>query len=192
VLKFEIINCDMPTATLIERSFLCRFSGLSKAAMSGFYLIPAYIEHLTTDRQSLLVEFHMRDLPSPNTARQEFMKWKVHWLDVADRKSISTISSTLTHSSVINCTSRFPNVSTILRVTLLAPVSSATVERANSALKFVKSDRRSTMGQERLNALLLLFVHRDIHVDVDEVFDFFAKKHPRRMRLQNPLSDKTD
>ena len=74
-------------------------------------------------------------------------------------------------------------------VTLLAPmiqaVSSATVERANS-------DRRSTMSQERLNALLLLFVHQDIHVDVDEVVDVFAKKHPRRIRLHNPLSDKTD
>ena len=32
------------------------------------------------------------------------------------------------------------------------------------------------MSQERLNALLLLFVHQDIHVDVDEVIDVFAKK----------------
>lgn len=170
----------------------CRFSGLSKAAMSGFYLIPAYVENLTTEEQQRLIEFHMRDLPSPNTARQEFLKWKVHWLAREDRRSVLTISATLKHPSVINCTSRFPNVSLILRVTLLAPVSSATVERANSALKFVKSDRRSTMGQERLNALLLLFVHQDVHVDVDEVVDVFAKKHPRRMRLQNPLSEKTD
>jgi len=45
------------------------------------------------------------------------------------------------------------------------------------------------MGQESLNALLLLFVHQDIHVDADEVVDVFANKHPRRMRLQNPLSE---
>jgi hypothetical protein len=169
------------------RSYWCRFSGLSKAAISGFYLIPAYVENLTTEEQKRLIKFHMRDLPSPNTARQEFMKWKVHWLNMADRRSVLTISATLKHFSIINCT-RFPNVTTILRVTLLAPVSSATVERANSALKFVKSDRRSTMGQERLNALVLLFVHQDIHVDADEVVDVFANKHPRRMRLQNPLS----
>ena len=56
-----------------------------------------------------------------------------------------------------------------MRITLLAPVSSATVERANSALKFVKSDRRASTGEDRLNALLLLFVHRDIAVDINEL-----------------------
>ena len=56
-----------------------------------------------------------------------------------------------------------------MRITLLAPVSSATVERANSALKFVKSDRRASTAEDRLNALLLLFVHRDIAVDINEL-----------------------
>jgi len=35
--------------------------------------------------------------------------------------------------------------------------------------------RVSVIGQERLNALLLLFVHHDIQVDVDEVVDVVAK-----------------
>jgi len=50
------------------------------------------------------------------------------------------------------------------------------------------------MGQERLNALLLLFVHQDIHVDADEVVDVFANEHPRRMRLTKIpcLSHNTD
>ena len=60
-----------------------------------------------------------------------------------------------------------------MRITLLAPVSSATVERANSALKFVKSDRRASTAEDRLNALLLLFVHRDIAVDINEVTDIY-------------------
>ena len=60
-----------------------------------------------------------------------------------------------------------------MRITLLAPVSSATVERANSALKFVNSDRRASTGEDRLNALLLLFVHRDIAVDINEVTDIY-------------------
>jgi len=38
------------------------------------------------------------------------------------------------------------------------------------------SDRHSTIGQEGLNALLLLFFHQDILVDVDEVVDVFVKK----------------
>ena len=55
------------------------------------------------------------------------------------------------------------------RITLLAPVSSVTVEKANSALKFVKNDRRTSTGEDRLNALILLFVHREIAVDINEV-----------------------
>jgi len=60
-------------------------------------------------------------------------------------------------------------------------MNSAIVERANSALKFVKRDwvvGAVCMGQERLNALLLLFVRQDIPVDADEVVDVFAIKHP--------------
>jgi len=63
-------------------------------------------------------------------------------MGVAERQRINDLSHAETLCIII-CTSRFPTVSTILRVTLLAPVGSATVERANSALKLVKSDRRS-------------------------------------------------
>ena len=46
----------------------------------------------------------------------------------------------------------------------VAPVTSATVERSNSSLRFVKSGFRSTMRENRLNALLLLFIHKDRHI----------------------------
>ena len=42
------------------------------------------------------------------------------------------------------------------------------------------------MGEERLNALMLLFIHKDIHIDIN---DLFANRHPRRMLLINPLGD---
>ena len=47
----------------------------------------------------------------------------------------------------------------------VAPVTSATVERSNSSLRFVKSRGfRSTMRENRLNALLLLFIHKDRNI----------------------------
>ena len=69
------------------------------------------------------------------------------------------------------------------------PVTSATVERANSALKHVKSAKRATMGEDRLNALVLLFIHKDIELDYDSIIDKYYRKKPRRMCLQNPLQD---
>ena len=46
----------------------------------------------------------------------------------------------------------YPNIATILHILSITPVTTSTTERANSALKFVKSDR-STMNQDRLNSL---------------------------------------
>ena len=43
------------------------------------------------------------------------------------------------------------------------------------------------MGNERLTGLTLLHIHRDIHNDIQEVFDEFARRHPRRMKLANIL-----
>ena len=45
------------------------------------------------------------------------------------------------------------------------------------------------MGESRLNALLMLFVHKDINVNVDRVLDLFATKKSRRMVLANSLAD---
>ena len=81
----------------------------------------------------------------------------------------------------------YPNIATILRLVLMLPVSAATVERAHSALKEIKTEKRSTTGSDRLSALILLHVHRDITLDLDHIIDSYARKHPRRMKLLSPL-----
>ena len=81
----------------------------------------------------------------------------------------------------------FPNVLQVLKLLLVTPVTTASVERANSALGFVKSDHRSTMSEGRLNALLRLYVHKDIQLDFEEVVTAYGHKHPRRMLLGRPL-----
>ena len=64
----------------------------------------------------------------------------------------------------------------------------ATVERGNSALKYVKTKMRSTMGQNRLNALILLYIHKDIGLNFVSILNAFASKRPRRMLLQKRLA----
>ena len=81
----------------------------------------------------------------------------------------------------------YHNTHTILRLLLIAPVTSATVERSNSSLRFVKNVYRSTMREERLNALLLLFIHKDIALDYAAIIDDYAKRNQRRMTFVNPL-----
>ena len=54
----------------------------------------------------------------------------------------------------------FPNIVRILSIILRTSSASTSVERASSALRYVKTDFRSTMSEDRFNALLLLYVHR--------------------------------
>ena len=73
-------------------------------------------------------------------------------------------------------------------VTGVGPVTSATVERSNSSLRLiVKSGFRSVTREDRLNALLLLFIHKDIALDYDAIIEDYAKCNQRRMTFINPL-----
>ena len=73
---------------------------------------------------------------------------------------------------------------------LIMPVSTAAVERSHSRLKIVKSKLQSIMGEGRLNALMLLCVHKDIKLDYEKIIDLYAKKYPHQMRFSNPLKEK--
>ena len=75
----------------------------------------------------------------------------------------------------------------MIRLVMLTPITTCTVERSNSSLRFVKTVYRSNMGQERLNALLLLFIYRDIELNYEKVVDIFGRRNNRRMLLINPL-----
>ena len=85
--------------------------------------------------------------------------------------------------------SLYPNIYTVISLVLVTPVTSATVERRNSSLRLIKNAYRSTMTEERLNALLMLFVHKDIPLNYEEVVNEYARRHARRLSFVNPLSD---
>ena len=63
-------------------------------------------------------------------------------------------------------------------------------KKANSALH-LRTVFQSIVGEERLNALSLVCIHRDIFLDYDKIIDIYASKYPRRMLLINPLSVET-
>ena len=85
--------------------------------------------------------------------------------------------------------SLFPNVHTILLMLSITPVTSPTVERSNSSLRFVMNVYRSTMPEYRLNALLPLFIHKDISLDYSAIVNIFASRNQPRMHFINKLDD---
>ena len=70
------------------------------------------------------------------------------------------------------------------------PATSASVERANADLKFVKNVYRSKMSEDRLNSLILIYVYKDIKLDYNVIIDMYARRNPRRMLVINRFGDK--
>ena len=82
------------------------------------------------------------------------------WHDVVD-DALDTLQA-----SLAACEQKlFPNNFLCLYLLMVVPVSTAATERSHSRLQIVKTKLQSSMGQQRLNALMLLYIHKDIPVD---------------------------
>ncbi|XP_060879170.1 zinc finger MYM-type protein 1-like [Metopolophium dirhodum] len=68
----------------------------------------------------------------------------------------------------------FPTMYTALSIAVTLPVSSASPERAFSKLKLVKNRLRSTMSEDRLEALMIMACELDIQIDTECVIKYFA------------------
>ena len=66
-----------------------------------------------------------------------------------------------------------------VQLILVMPATNATSERSFSALCRVKSYLRSTMGQQRLNNLMVLHVHKDLLNLVDVANDYVKDSEQR-------------
>ena len=141
----------------------------------------------TTDGEKdvlALGEMYRDDLPNFTLLPTDLRKWKSKWEnedgDIPDTPACA----------LVQCDSDvFPNISVLLKIACTIPVSSAQNERCNSALKRLKHYLRSTMGGDRLSALVLMQVHRSHGVDYGEIVSSFAHQHPCRMALIVPLAD---
>ena len=97
-------------------------------------------------------------------------------------------SLTLTHSELYrvlcddNLADVFPNVEIALRIFLTLMCTNCTAERSFSKLKYIKNPNRSSLSQERLNSLALLFINSDIlrNLDFADIIKKFAYTKSRK------------
>ncbi|XP_049367162.1 uncharacterized protein LOC125832066 [Solanum verrucosum] len=79
----------------------------------------------------------------------------------------------------------FPLVFRLVKFALLLPVATASVERAFSAMKFIKNALRNRMNDELLSGCLVPFVEKDVFINIsnDTIVKTFQEMKPRRVRL---------
>ena len=162
-----------------------RFSDRNMAIFNGFYAFPERVVSLVNWRKKFeaFLEECIDDLPEPRYLNTELSMWEDHCrrIDGMPPTTLSTLLPTIDKVS-------FPNIFTTMQLLATLPVTTCTCERSISVLRRLKTYLRNTMTENRLNGLALLNVHRDIHLDINEVIDCFAIRHPRRMKLLDILN----
>jgi len=75
-----------------------------------------------------------------------------------------------------------PTVHRLLQILITLSVTTASSERSSSSLRRLKTYLRNTTGENRLNGLTVMNIHRDLVVTTDEIIDTLSSKI-RRIKL---------
>jgi hypothetical protein len=129
------------------------------------------------------IDFYIDDLPSPSAIPSELRLWK-KTCELMNIKP-ETVAGVLK----ICCKTDFTNIFIILKIIATLSVTSCECERSNSELSLLKTYLRTTMGQSRLNGLALMHVHYSLELNMKKIIDSFARKHLRRMMLNDIIND---
>ncbi|XP_043227736.1 zinc finger MYM-type protein 1-like [Amphibalanus amphitrite] len=116
---------------------------------------------------------------SSDQVEAEFRLWQKRWLRCEAHERPRTVLEALAEARTAGS---FPVIARLLHIFATLPVTTATSERSFSALKRLKTYLRSTLTEDRLNGLAMLYVHRDIPLDGEAVLNRFASGN-RRLRF---------
>ena len=124
---------------------------------------------------------YLDDLPEPMFLDAELKLWQ-EWCSMSEE-----VHTTLTEVLLFADAVTFPNIHTALRIFGTLPVTTCTCERSISTLRRLKTYLRNSISETRLRGLAMLNIHREIELDISEVIDQFAAKHPRHIELVDML-----
>jgi len=102
---------------------------------------------------------------SPDVAVGELGSWYRYLSTLRDRPTTALDILSVCDQNI------HPAIWKLLQVLRTIPVTTVAAERSYSSLRRLKDYLRSTMKEDRLNGLALMFLHRDVPIDADEVFD---------------------
>ncbi|BAH92799.1 Os04g0587500, partial [Oryza sativa Japonica Group] len=82
----------------------------------------------------------------------------------------------------------------LLKLVLVLPVATASVERIFSAMNYVKNKLRNRMGDQYLNDCLVTFIEREMFLKVKEcdIINRFQAMKERRIKATLPSHEGTE
>ena len=73
----------------------------------------------------------------------------------------------------------YPSLAVLIQILATLPVTTATNNCSFSAFKYLETYLRNTTKEVRLNGVALLYVHRDISSDFEQVIANFLRKNQK-------------
>ncbi|KAK9664959.1 hypothetical protein RND81_14G080100 [Saponaria officinalis] len=154
--------------------------------MASFNPVNCFVAY---DKQKLLrlAEFYPEDFSCNDLIRLEFQLY--HFIDDVRKdarfESVQDIGQLSMMLVETNKHISYKLVYLLLRLVLILPVATASVERVFSAMTYVKNKLRNSMGDQLLNDALVTFIERDFfsQVENDNVIERFQGLKSRRILL---------
>ena len=144
------------------------FADARKEAFKIQHLVPRFVENSQLSDLKYALDFYQNDLAcSSSSVKAEYERWKLKWLRIPHEDRPRSAIEALNECSDTD----YPKISILLQIFATLPVTSSTPERTFSVLKLLKTYLRSTRGEDRLNGLTSMKIHREVSISADEVLD---------------------
>lgn len=146
--------------------------------MSGFSQL-IFIENwvcndVAKENMKLMFDFYENDLIGTfSSFCIEIEMWQKKLTNMPEKSNCA-----LTHLNMCN-ELMFPNIKKLLKIYNTIPVTTAQIERYFSKLGLIKSKTRNATGQDGLDKLMFLSIHRDIIVTFEEFLIEFKQTNRR-------------
>ena len=145
----------------------------------------AYESFRVNDICSLVDNFYPIDFTDDekNDLKKELDLYKYDVVQHLGFKNLKNISELCQWMVRTRKSEYYPLIYRVVKLVLTLPVSTATTERAFSAMNVIKTDLRNKMEDEFLSDTMMLFIERDIAatISTDSIIDDFEDLKRRRV-----------
>ena len=164
-----------------------RFDPEKMSLISGFYCIPVIMQKYPHWKSKVreFMQKYTKDMVCIHSCDAELDLWATLWFKENITSYPGTVQGTLSNKM----TGMFPNIHRVLILLGVSPVTTCSCERSISVQRRLKTYLRSTMVQDRYNALALIQIHYGMDIDHHDVLDRLNRKYPKRLLMVNVLGE---
>ncbi|KAF0295445.1 repressor of the inhibitor of the protein kinase [Amphibalanus amphitrite] len=180
------VNTFVPALDAVISNIRDRFGVHQRTAFLLSRLLPKNVSDSTWEQlEPVFRQYASLIGACTEQLRSELRVWSAMWSNRPKTEPEVPLTAIGTLNECSQCT--FPAIHRLLRVLAVLPATTAEAERLFSKVTRTLTALRSTMTEDRLEALVLLQVHRDRLPSTGQVVDRFAACGSRRLDCRLPL-----